>query len=534
MIAQSQVQEIISQGSINGNFQIDAQYYDEDTLIGAPPVPEKVLMNGFANLIYTNGRFSAGLRYESYQNALQGFDPRYQGSGITYRYASYEFDKITITAGNYYEQFGNGLIFRSYEERNLGYDNAMDGFRVKFYPVKGVTLKGIIGRQRVFFDYSPGIVRGVDGEVILNELRPKWSNLKTTVILGGSFISKYQQDIDPVYNLPENVGAWAGRFNVNKGKVSVQGEYAYKINDPYPGAGVYDYNYKDGEAAYLSASYSQRGLAVILAAKRIDNMMFRSDRAQLGNNALINYLPALSKQHTYNLAASLYPYATQPNGEMGIQADVIYNLKKKSLLGGKYGSILSINYSAINNIDTTHLGDMESSRKGYVSDFLTPGDEAYFRDFNVELNRKVSSKIKLIMAYYNVLYNMPVIQGIGSTVHANIAVADVAYRINKKHTIRTELQHLWTKQDQGDWATGVVEYTIAPKWFFSVIDQFNYGNPEDIKQIHYLTGSVGFVDGPTRLAISYGRQRAGIFCVGGVCRNVPASNGVAVSITSSF
>jgi hypothetical protein len=34
--------------------------------------------------------------------------------------------------------------------------------------------------------------------------------------------------------------------------------------------------------------------------------------------------------------------------------------------------------------------------------------------------------------------------------------------------------------------------------------------------------------------MSYGKQRAGIFCVGGVCRNVPASNGFAISITSSF
>ena len=40
--------------------------------------------------------------------------------------ATYTIDGLEITAGNFYEQFGSGLIFRSYEEKGLGIDNAMD------------------------------------------------------------------------------------------------------------------------------------------------------------------------------------------------------------------------------------------------------------------------------------------------------------------------------------------------------------------------------------------------------------------------
>ncbi|MDQ3048854.1 MAG: DUF6029 family protein, partial [Bacteroidota bacterium] len=64
----------VNLGEIHGNFQADAQYYVPDTLIGAPEVPEKMLLNGFMNIIYTRGKFTAGIRYESYLNALQGFD----------------------------------------------------------------------------------------------------------------------------------------------------------------------------------------------------------------------------------------------------------------------------------------------------------------------------------------------------------------------------------------------------------------------------------------------------------------------------
>ena len=59
---------------IHGNVQLDAQYYFEDSLIGAPDVPEQMLFNGFANFTYEKDNFSAGLRYESYQNPILGFD----------------------------------------------------------------------------------------------------------------------------------------------------------------------------------------------------------------------------------------------------------------------------------------------------------------------------------------------------------------------------------------------------------------------------------------------------------------------------
>ena len=86
----------------------------------------------------------------------------------------------------------------------------------------------------------------------------------------------------------------------------------------------------------------------------------------------------------------------------------------------------------------------------------------------------------------------------------------------------------------GSWGMGLVEYTIAPHWFAAVMDQYNYGNEETDKRIHYMTGTVGYNRNTTRISATYGRQRAGIVCVGGVCRNVPASNGLLVSLTSSF
>lgn len=50
-------------------------------------------------------------------------------------------ERSEVTAGNFFKQFSQ-LIFRSYEERYLGVDNAMEGVRVKYQPYPGSSLKG--------------------------------------------------------------------------------------------------------------------------------------------------------------------------------------------------------------------------------------------------------------------------------------------------------------------------------------------------------------------------------------------------------
>lgn len=524
----------IDLGQIHGNFQTDFQYYREDTLIGAPDVPEDFLLNGFMNLNYTRGNFKAGIRFESYENALLGFDPRYKGTGIPYRYATYSQDGWEITAGNFYEQFGSGLIFRAYEERGLGFDNAMDGIRVKFEPTPGLRLTGVIGQQRFYFDKGDGIVRGIDVDWNLNESIDTLRSNPLRVILGASFVSKYQEDRDPRYNLPLNVGSWAGRATISKGRWSLFTEAAYKINDP---STVNNYIYKDGHALLVNLTYSRKGLGILLAAKRIDNMNFRSDRTATVNDLLINYLPAMTKQHTYRLPA-LYPYATQPNGEMGFQTEITYTFKRNSPLGGRYGTQVAINYSVAQSLDLNPLNDTtgiyEPGTDGYQSGFFDWGDERYFQDANIEITKKVSKKLKFIGTYIYEEYNRAVIEGKPGFIYMQAAILEAQYKLSRKNTLRFEAQGMWTDQDRGDWAMLLVEYSVSPNWFFAIQDAYNYGNPDPDRRIHYYILSMGYTRGGTRFLANYGKQQEGIFCVGGVCRNVPASNGLSVTITSTF
>jgi len=527
-------QNVLQNAQIHGDFQTDFQYYRPDSMIGADTIDERLLCNGYLNLVFTAGNFSAGIRYENYNNAMLGYSKINNGSGIPYRFASYTHKDFDITVGNYYEQFGSGLLLRTYVERSLDVDNSLDGIRLRYKPFNGVYLKGVIGQQRFYFDKGEGIVRGLDGEINLNELIKKFNSAKFKTLIGASFVSKFQADRDPLYKLPENVGGWSLRTNMTYGSFMLNAEYAYKINDP--SASNY-FIYKPGEALVTSLSYSKKGFGITLSAKRIDNMDFRSDRAATGNVLTINYLPALTKPHTYALLA-FYPYATQPNGEMAFQGQLNYKIKKDTKLGGHYGTDIAINYSKAFSIERDSINDStgftQGGTLGYTSDFFAIGDEVYFEDFNIEISHKFSKKVKGILTWAYLTYNSEVIEGHGETVYSHVGIADITYKMTPTRAIRMELQHLMTNQDEKNWVNAMLEYSIAPKWFFMLGDSYNYGNPDSDKKLHYYSVGGGYTKNSSRIALTYGKQRAGIVCVGGVCRYVPASYGLLVTITSNF
>lgn len=79
---------------------------------------------------------------ESYDDAaLLNSNPRYDKTDVATYFVQYKNEKIDLTAGYFYEQFGSGLLYRSWEDRALGINNALRGGRVIFKPTSYFTLK---------------------------------------------------------------------------------------------------------------------------------------------------------------------------------------------------------------------------------------------------------------------------------------------------------------------------------------------------------------------------------------------------------
>jgi hypothetical protein len=537
--------------NVSGNVETTFQYLNPDTLIDANQPAEKSVMNNYALINYTLKDFRAGVRFESYLPHVPGYPDRFSGTGLGYRYAGYYTDKIEFTVGNFYEQFGNGMILRSYEQRQLGLDNAMDGLNLRFRPTPGVEIKTVYGKMRYNFDdgklvNSTGLVRGFDVAIDFANFYNLLAESKFKMTVGGSFVSKYQKASHPLYNMPQNVGSYGGRIDMKYGKFFMTAEHIIKENDPSFDNG---YIFNNGHASFVTLGYTQKGLGIILYGKSIDNMSFRTDPNASLTDLNINFLPALTKSHTENLAATLYPYATQPVGEVAYQADIFYKIPKGTKLGGPYGTEINVNFATSYRPvrHTSGINEADSSRVTYQTNLFDKSDSLYYRDFNIEIKRTLNKKWKVGAKYFHFDFNNAVnvvSKDAKGMINCDIVVLDVQYKINKKHSVRAEFQGLWTrtetvygitaKQDKGDWATILIEYNISPKFYFAVMDQYNYGNPIESKRIHYLIGTAGYIFGSSRISILYGKQREGIFCIGGVCRAVPATNGLTVTFTTSF
>ena len=495
--------------SLHGSIQSDVLLPQNDDAIGAEKTGD-VLTNTYVDLQLQSRYVDAGVRMEYLEHPLPGFEHDFEGWGVPHFWVKGRLGCAELTAGTFYEQFGSGLILRTYEERSLGIDNSLLGGRLVLKPTKGVTIKALSGRQRRYWSWNKSLVSGADAEVSLNEWLPSLAKSGTELMLGASWVNKYEKEEDIFadathkYNLPEFVNAWDVRATLNKGPWSVLAEYAQKSQDPSFDNG---YSYERGSAALFSGSYSKKGLSLLLQVKRSENMSFRSKRSMIGTSSFINHLPAFTQDHTYALAA-LYPYATQlAGGEWAWQAEGGYNFKRKSALGGKYGMNVKVNFSHVRWEGVT-----------------------FYQDLDVQLSRKLSKDFKLTLMYMNQRYNKTVVEGEGGMVNSNIFIADGKCQFSPKVTLRAEVQYLATADDQGDWAYGLAELSLAPHWMLSASDMYNVGDTH----VHYYQGGVAYSIGAHRLQLGYGRTRAGYNCSGGVCRYVPASKGVTLSYNYNF
>lgn len=518
--------------TVSGSIQSDILIPQDDDKIGTEETNDWALTNTYADVSVMSKHIDGGARFEFLKHPLPGFEKDFKGWGVPNIYLKAHFKNWNLTLGNFYEQFGSGFIMRTYEERSLGVDNSLLGGRLVINPLPGVTIKALSGKQRHYWSYNDAWVSGGDVEFGLDQWFKTMSEHNTYLTLGASWVNKYESDEDIMtdathkLNLPTYVNAFDIRANLQKGNFNVLAEYAWKTQDPSFDNG---YIYRKGKVAMLSATYSKKGMSLLLQAKRSDNMSFRSRRTVTGTSSFINHLPAFTMEHTYALAA-LYPYATNPDGEWAYQAELGYTFKRHTLLGGKYGTSVKINFSHVHAIDRNEHDNGIMGSDGYGSAFWKWGKQTYYQDLNVQLEKKLSRAFKLSLMYMNQFYNKTVIEGEGGMIHSDIFVAEGKYTVNRKMTLRGELQYLSTADDDGDWLYGLLECSLMPHWMFTISDMYNSG----VTNLHYYQGYITFNTGSHRLQLGYGRTRAGFNCSGGVCRYVPASKGVTLSYNYNF
>ena len=144
--ANAQVQ--VGKGQLSGSLESNNIFYVQDDKISEPPTdPRKANFgsNDYLKLDYTLDRFSAGIQIDGYLPGIYGYDIyRYHlnrqdhkrgnslfGAFLT-KYVQWEDSNWGVRVGDIYDQFGNGLVLRAFEDRALGFNNALAGARAHY------------------------------------------------------------------------------------------------------------------------------------------------------------------------------------------------------------------------------------------------------------------------------------------------------------------------------------------------------------------------------------------------------------------
>jgi hypothetical protein len=506
--------------------------------------------NDYLKVDYSIGRFSAGIQVDGYLPAMYGYDfydYSQRDSKLNMfltKYVQWEDSNWGVRLGDIYDQFGNGLVFRAYEDRALAFNNSLAGARAYYNFNNMVNVKVVAGMPRLYDMRSKTAIWGGDLSLSISDMVGWYDGMAS---IEGSYVGRYQKDASVEYLMKgvedDVLNMVSGRVNFEYAGFSLRGEYAQKLNED-----IYNpmYNAAKGNAITLDLGYSVGRFSASASFRRQENMTtFIEYRPMgIGGGNTMTYLPLLTRQHTYSLA-NLNPYrgsSVHTGGEVGGQIDLYYSLRNPKARG-KYWNF-HVNFSMFNTLD--HYNQMMLQN--------IEGRNVWI-DFNVDVERQWNKQVKTTFLYSFQRWDEEINHYDAAHSHycrSHIFVGDVTYKINKKHSMRFELQYLASKDYEGDWVAATVEYNLAPKFSVYVSDMWNcepmgdeysaYGNfyydintyEGDNHLLHYYQVGASFTHNSLRAQLSYGRNRAGYVCSGGVCRFQPAYTGVNLALTLSF
>lgn len=522
---------------ISGSFESSSEWYLDDNKTGEFNEENNFRSNNYLNISYHLNKFIAEVKFESYApQALLNFSPILNKSfGLGTFSLKYKTKKLDITLGDFYDLFGSGLIYRSWEDRQLGLDNSIRGFRAH-YKIKKMSLTGFVGKQRFGFNLSEGVLFGFDSEFNFLTILDK------NILFGFSYIGRNQaSSLSSNSTFNETINLFSGRINFSNDNFYSNIEYVFKDKEPLIEIGsIIDSRLFEGNALLFNVGYTKKGMGLDATFRRVENFILYADRESYANpfnDQIVNYIPSLTKQHNFSLA-NIYVYQSQPqisfipigrSGEIGFQADAFYRLKKNSLLGGKYGVLISLNYSQWNRLNATY----DLNNRKYNAKFLRFGNKN-FQDFNLEIYKKWSSSLKTTLTYMNLYYDKEFIEEKVGQIHANIISGDIKYNFNSTKSIHFILQHLWSKNDQKNWVASSLVYNFSSNFSIFADDMYNYGNDIKFDKIYYYNFGSTYSKGNISVSLGYGRQRGGLICLGGICRFVPNSTGLSIGISTTL
>ena len=538
-------------GQFSGNLLMTYQKYIRDDSIGANTKVYKentASADAWLFMQYRIKGYSFILRYDAFNNSPL-LDPQdaYTNHGVGFWQINKSVDKLDITMGSFYDQFGTGILFRAYEQRQIGIDYAIQGMRLKYNINDKWAIKGFAGNQKGNiknrFGYANQVISGlnIEGNLDLGK-DSKYGALQ----VGASAVNR-TLDRETMDRLVGTINTYdlADRFYP---KYNVYGGNAYftytKDNFSWTVEGNVKskeaimeddskFHLKGGKVLYTSMSWGKGGwnlgkqkasVGLNIQARHVDHFSFRTAPTENLLNGLVSYLPSMTRQNTYRLL-SRYNAPGQAMGEDGIQGEIEFKPRKGTQIffNGSYVQTLASN-GKLNKA----TGVMEA--------------EKLFSENYIEVVQKIGKHDKLKLGVQRIVYNQTRYESEPEYVPVKTITpfGEWLHTLDQGRSLRVEWQYLNTKNDQGSFANLMIEMFVRKNLSIAVADMVNVVPHRYERMIiadkvlHYPTFFIGYTEKNTVFTLAFLKQQQGVNCSGGICREEPAFSGVRFTVSSNF
>lgn len=538
-------------GQFSGNLLLTYQKYVRDDSIGANTKVYKentASADAWLFMQYRIKGYSFVLRYDAFNNSPL-LDPQsaYTNHGVGFWQINKSVDKLDITMGSFYDQFGTGILFRAYEQRQIGIDYAIQGMRLKYNINDKWAIKGFAGNQKGNiknrFGFANQVISGVniEGNIGLGS-DSKYGDLQ----VGASAVNR-TLDRETMDRLVATINTYdlADRFYP---KYNVYGGNAYftytKDNFSWTVEGNVKskeaimeddskFHLTGGKVLYTSMSWGKGGwnlgkqkasVGLNVQARHVDHFSFRTAPTENLLNGLVSYLPSMTRQNTYRLL-SRYNAPGQAMGEDGIQGEIEFKPRKGTQIffNGSYVQTLASNGKL-----NTATGLKEA--------------EKLFSENYLEVVQKIGKHDKLKLGIQRIVYNQTRYESEPEYVPVKTITpfGEWLHTLNQGKSLRIEWQYLNTKNDQGSFANLMIEMFVRKNLSIAVADMVNVVPHRYERMIiankvlHYPTFFIGYTEKNTVFTLAFLKQQQGVNCSGGICREEPAFSGVRFTVSSNF
>lgn len=491
-------------GRLGGGLESNNIVYVDDSKLPAAFYDDDFGSHDYLKLDYTLGGLAAGVQLEGYLPALRGYDIGTYGDKFMWgKYLSYTGSCYSVRLGDIYEQYGSGMILRTYEDRTLGFNNSIEGVHAAVNFGNYVAVRGLFGRPRLYTEYADTRVGGADLSVSVGDILGT-ENLM--LYAEGSYVYR-SEDIEDakLYGIEEDVNLYSARINAEYAGAALRLEYVGKSDD----LNTASFGSVEGKGFLAEVSYSRNTLSALASFRKLKYMSSRLSFEGKGIGNVLNYLPALTRQHTYMLA-NINPYQSS-DSEIGGQLDIYYSIRNSNARS-KYWN-LHFNGSTF-----------------YSDKDITTERRLLWREIDFDIERKWGKNLKTTFLYSYQKRNAT--HGYSDEEYtSNVFVLDGLYKLSRKMSLRAELQYLSADDMEKDWVAALAEFSFAPHWSVAASDMYNCGRSGGL---HYYNVSACYTYNQSRLQVAYGRSREGYVCSGGVCRYSPAYTGLNITLSTSF